>query len=111
MNDTTELLNETLLTLNVPVARLIYTGNASTYFTFQTVISQPTAFADDDNTAYIHTFRVDLFTKESYKELLTQTIHVLKSAGFMIDSVYGENYEEDTGFYHIPINITFLEES
>ena len=57
----------------------------------------------------LHTFRVDLFSKDDFTDLLKSTLEVLKQAGFTISSVDPEDYEKDTGFYHVPITINVME--
>lgn len=103
-------LNTALKSLGKPVGRLKYEGKADTYFTFQTIISQPSGYADDESTHTLHAFRVDLFTKKDFTTLLSNTITALKQAGFTISSVDAEIYENDTGFYHVPITINVMEE-
>jgi hypothetical protein len=106
----TDTLTTALKSLGKPVSRLVYKGKAETYFTFQTVISQPSGYADDDSTHTLHTFRVGLFTKGDFTTLLSNTLTALKQAGFTISSVDAEIYENDTGFYHVPITIKVMEE-
>lgn len=104
------LLKQALTTLNKPVSRLVYRGNAQTYFTFQRILIQPVGYADDESTSNLHTYRVDLMTKKDFTTLLKSTLEALKAAGFTISSVDPENYDNDTGFYHVPITINKLEE-
>lgn len=104
------LLKETLQSLNKPVSRLSYKGKAATYFTFQRILIQPVGYADDESSNELHTFRVDLFSKSDFTTLLKSTLEALKAAGFTISSVDPEIYENDTGFYHVPITINKLEE-
>ena len=106
---TANTLKTALESLGKPVHRLTYSGKARTYFTFQTVISQPSGYADDESTHMLHTFRVDLFSKDDFTDLLKSTLEVLKQAGFTISSVDPEDYEKDTGFYHVPITINVME--
>ena len=103
-------LKTALESLGKPVRRLHYSGNAKTYFTFQTVISQPSGYADDESTTTLHTFRVDLYSKDDFTDLLSSTLEVLKQAGFTISSVDPGIYENDTEFYHVPITINVMEE-
>lgn len=105
-----KILDKALKALRHPVARLFYKGKASTYFTFQFILGTPTAFADDDNTATESTWRVDLYTKCDYTDLLPKVIDALKAAGFYGVTVDTEQYEQDTGFYHVSIEIKFLTE-
>lgn len=112
-----EVLNMALKSLQKPVYRIVYNPkdhknkvSPETYFTFQTIISQPSGYADDDSTATLNTFRVDLFSKKDFTKLLSDTLNALKQAGFTISSVDAEIYENDTGYYHVPITITIMEE-
>lgn len=113
----TDTLTAALKSLHKPVYRLAYTPKTdrekrkpTTYYTFQTVVSQPIGYADDDSTATLHTFRVDLYSKSDFTQLLADTLTALKQAGFAISTVDAEIYENDTGYYHVPITITILEE-
>jgi hypothetical protein len=113
----TDTLTTALKTLKKPVYRLAYnpkTDSAkrppSAFFTFQTVLAQPSGYADDDSTITLHTFRVDLYTKSDFTQLLADTQTALKQAGFIISTVDAEIYENDTGYYHVPLTIKILEE-
>lgn len=113
----TDTLTTALKSLRKPVYRLSYNPKtdrekrqSSTYFTFQTVVSHPSGYADDDSTVTLHTFRVDLYSKTDFTQLLADTLTALKQAGFAISTVDAEIYENDTGYYHVPITITILEE-
>lgn len=113
----TDTLTAALRTLNIPVHRLTYSPKAGrdkhypdTYITFQTILSKPTEYADDDSTVVLHTFRVDIYTSKDFTKILSQTIKALKQADFTISEVDGEMYENDTGLYHVPITINFMEE-
>jgi hypothetical protein len=110
MNDADKLLKAALLTTGKPVARLVYDGTASEYLTFQTIYSEPILFRDDDNAAYLHSYRVDVYSKENYKALLQAVTAAIRAAGFSLDGVNAEIFEEDTSFYHVPINISILKE-
>lgn len=106
-----KVLNAALKALGHPVARLYYKGKAvSTYFTYQLIMATPTAFADDDNTATESLWRVDLYSKGNYTTLLKDAIQSIKAAGFYGVSIEAEIYEQETGFYHVPIEAKFLME-
>lgn len=103
-------LLKSLSELKYPVARLVYKGSADTYFTFQKKLELPTNHADDGSADSLHVFRVNLFTKNNYTELLSKTKDLLKQVGFNIESVDAEFYENETGFYHASITINYMEE-
>lgn len=102
-------LNAALKALGHPVARAYYKGKpVSTYFTYQLIAGTPTAFADDDYTAMESTWRVDLYTKRNYTALLPKVIRALKGADFYGVSIEAEMYEQETGYYHVPIEAKYL---
>ena len=103
------LLKSTLSAFGVPVERVRYTDKAEEYITFQTLSGNGAAHADDDETAYEHFYRVDIFSKGDYTALLKQVKQGLKAAGFYGISVGAEMYENDTGFYHVPLDFYFME--
>lgn len=100
-----------LKSLSYPVNRLYHSGKTDTFFTFQTINIKPINFYDDDNVSYLHTFRVNLFTKSDYEMLLKSTMEILKVNGFTILSVDAEIFENDTKYYNIPITIEIYEEA
>ena len=103
-------LKTTLNSLGVPVARMIYNGNADTFITYQLVLSGEMAFADDDNEAEEYLFRVDIYSRRDYIALLRRAKQALKLAGFYGVAIQAELYENDTQLFHVPINVYFCEE-
>lgn len=81
-----------------------------TYFTYQLVAGVPVGFADDDNTAMETVWRVDLYSKDDYTELLQKTITALKAVDFYGVTVEAEQFEPDTEYHHISMQINYLEE-
>lgn len=109
MTDVDSLLKTTLEGLGVPVERLVFTGNASVFFTYQFVLGADTAFADDESGAEEFLYRVDLYTKGDFFALIRRTKQALKAAGFYGVTVDPEVYEQDTGYYHVPIEMKYME--
>jgi hypothetical protein len=110
-----DILNKTLKSLGFPVKRIVYKlkkGESlpDTYITFQRIVSTPDGYADDESTFENHTFGVHLFTRGDFTELLKQAKAAVKAAGFTISSVDTEIYETDTGLYHVPMIIKWMEE-
>lgn len=103
------LLKRTLEKSGVPVERIIYSGEASQYITFQSVSSQDEEHSDDEAGALEHDYRADIFSKGNYTELLKQTRRNLKKAGFYDIETGPEFYEKDTGLYHVPLDLSFME--
>ena len=109
MTDVDSLLKTTLEGLGVPVERLVFTGNASVFFTYQFVLGADTAVADDESGAEEFLYRVDLYTKGDFFALIRRTKQALKAAGFYGVTVDPEVYEQDTGYYHVPIEMKYME--
>lgn len=102
------LIKAALEPLGFPVWRLVYKGKESTFFTFQMVLGLPIIHADDESTEFSEIWRVDLYSRIDYTELLEQAMENLKRAGFSV-SVDPETYESGTGFFHVPLNLEFTE--
>lgn len=81
-----------------------------TYCTYQHVISTPTAYADDDNTAVESIWRVDLFTAKDYTDLLPRIVAALKGEEFYGVTIEIILYEQERGLYHVPFEMKYLEE-
>ena len=104
------LLKSALESLNHPVKRLFYSGNADTFLTYQLLLGNGTNFADDSNECNEYAYRVDLYSKTDYVGLLGELVEKVKSIGFYDVVIVAEVYEKDTGYFHIPIEIKYLEE-
>lgn len=110
MIDTVDALLKTTLDALCPhVARLVFRGKAGTYITYQLVLSQDKDAADDDMQGTEYTYRVDIYSKRDYMALLRRTKRELQAAGFYGIVVDPEVFENDTGFYHVPIEAKFYE--
>ena len=103
-------LKTTLEALGVPVARLLYKGNADTFITFQRVNATPAQHADDDGQEVERLYRVDLFSKDDYTELLDRLKQALEDADFYGLVEGPELFEDDTKYFHIPLDVNYLEE-
>lgn len=101
------LLNTTLKGLGHPVARLFYGGEADTYITFQIVSCKGVDATDDANTREETIYRVNIYSKVDYTNLLESAISAFKAAGFRGITVEPETYEKDTEFYQVPIQIKY----
>ena len=112
MIDTVDrLLKSTLDALCPNVARLFFRGKAGTYITYQLVSSEDMAAADDETHGTEYTYRVDIYSKRDYIALLRRVKQALKAAGFYGLVIDPEVYERDTGFYHVPIEAKYYEQT
>ena len=93
----------------VSVTPIVYTGAETTYITFYTLLDKDEAYADDEAVQAATTATIDIFSKGNYKTLLDDVKTRLKAAGFTIQSSGPEMYEQDTGYYHVPVD-AYLED-
>ena len=103
------VLKATLQTFGYPVSRLMYKGRAETFFTYQLVVGKDSNFTDDESSATEYIYRVDLYSKKDYIDLLKRLKTELKAAGFYGVTFDPEVYEQDTGYFHIPVEIKYME--
>lgn len=103
------ILKKALESLGYPVARLFYKGRARTYIVFQLVTGDETDFADDDSEKTEYIYQIHIYSKDDYIALLQKAKKALKEAGFYNISFMAEMYEKETGYYHIPIEVNYLE--
>jgi len=99
----------TLKSLGLPVARVFYTGNAEQWISYHILSGCDTEFADDAPGATEYTYRAHIFSKTNYMPILKRMRRKLKAAGFDGVEVEAELYEEDTGYYHIPVKFYYTE--
>lgn len=103
------ILKTALESLGVPVARLLYTGKAETFIVFQLAIGTETGYADDDTDKTEYIYQVHIYSKGDYIPLLHKVKRTLKEAGFFNVVFNPEIYESETGYYHIPLEVNYLE--
>lgn len=109
MIDMDALMKRALLSVCPNVERVHFTGQAESFITFQIVTSAEVDHADDENGGTEYLYRFDVYSKSDYLDLLRRAIVALKAVGFYGVSIDPEVYENDTGYYHLPVEIRFLE--
>ena len=108
MTDVDTLVKTTLEKLGYPVERLIYTGKAETFITYQIVVGLDTHFSDDES----GTYWLEYYVKENrvdYIALMRSAKRALKEAGFYGITFDPEVFEENTGYYHVPVEFKYME--
>ena len=108
-DDVVSLVKTTLEKLGYPVERLIYTGKAETFITYQIVVGLDTHFSDDESGAEEFTYRADIYSRVDYIALMRSAKRALKEAGFYGITFDPEVFEENTGYYHVPVEFKYME--
>jgi len=105
-----ELVKSTLKKLGVPVSRVFDKNLADTHITYQLIFSRSEEFCDDDNIAKSYLYRASIYSKKNYLELVEKVERILKDAGFHGITISAEIYENETDYFHIPIEFYVNEE-
>ena len=58
--------------------------------------------------SYTH-LQVHVYSKTDYIDILQRLKTALKAAGFYAITIDAETYEQDTGYYHVPVEIKYME--
>ena len=111
MKNVDSLLKAELEKLGVPVERLKYGGKAACFIVYQLVVGRDTFFSDDEEGAQEFTYQVHVYSKTDYIDILQRLKTALKAAGFYAITIDAETYEQDTGYYHVPVEIKYMEVS
>ena len=111
MKNVDSLLKAELEKLGVPVERLKYGGKAACFIVYQLVVGRDTFFSDDEESAQEFTYQVHVYSKTDYIDILQRLKTALKAAGFYAITIDAETYEQDTGYYHVPVEIIRSERS
>ena len=88
----------------IPIAFLNYTGNSDIYLTYYTWLEKPENFYDNENHSEIAYGTIDIFSKSNFKDILESVKEKLMQYGFTWTDNGPETYEQDTGYYHVPVN-------
>lgn len=98
-----------------PAARLVWEVKKGeekppTYFTFQRVTRTPALNADDETKEEVETYLVRIITKGDFEGLVDKTVAALRAAGYAVQSVDPETYEEATKYWIVPITTQCMKE-
>lgn len=91
----------------IPIAFLNYTGKANTYLTYYTWHEKSENFYDDDYHAEIVYGTIDIFSKGNFKNILKQVKNKLKQDDITWTDNGPEDFDKETGFYHVPVNFYY----
>ena len=85
-----------------------YMGDAAEYVTYQLITQSTTLYAEGTEAETSVLYAVDYYTKNvPYAEKLLEIKRLLQAAGWTC-TVNAEDYEPDTGLYHIPMTATHI---
>lgn len=105
-------IHEVLKAVGVQIQRGIYTARdrPKRYITYARIQTREIAKADDGKGESVEQWRVNVVCKGDFEELLEETKKTLRQAEYCINDVGAEIYDEETGYWMIPINTEILKE-
>ena len=92
----------------IPISFMRYTGIATSYLTYYTWLEQPKDFSDDDYHSELVNGTIDIFSTGNFKSILEAVKQKLKQNGFTWTDNGPETYEDDTAYYHVPVNFYYV---
>ena len=97
-----------LAALKLPVKHPPYTGETNEYITYQLITQSTTLYAEGNEAETSVLYAVDYYTKTvPFETKLLEIKRLLQAAGWTC-TVNAEDYEPDTGLYHIPMTATHI---
>ncbi len=90
--------------IDIPIAYQLNEEKRDIFLTYYTRIERPEEFADDLPILEGTYGTINIYSKLDFKLLLKEVKRILKKNGFTVTDSGPEDFEEDTGFYHIPVN-------
>ena len=99
-------INSALAALKLPITHPPYKGEADEYVTYQLITQSTTLYAEGTEAETSVLYAVDYYTKTvPFEAKLLEIKRLLQAAGWTC-TVNAEDYEPDTGLYHIPMTAT-----
>ena len=97
-----------LAALKLPVMHPPYNGETNEYITYQLITQSTTLYAEGTEAEPSVLYAVDYYTKTvPFEAKLLEIKRLLQAAGWTC-TVNAEDYEPDTGLYHIPMTATHV---
>ncbi|MDY7222087.1 hypothetical protein [Halalkalibacterium halodurans] len=91
---------------DVPVERLDYNGEETTYITFFEFNQYPALNADDKEVETAHSVQIDIFSQGNYEALVKQTRNLMEAAGAR-RTFEAEEFEKETGYFHKVLRFSY----
>ena len=102
------MISDALAALNIPVTHPPYKGETAEYVTYQFITQSTTLYAEGTEAETSVLYAVDYYTKTvPFEAKLLEIKRLLQAAGWTC-TVNAEDYEPDTGLYHIPMTATHI---
>lgn len=101
------ILEKAFKNYKLPIAFQQYEGKATQYLTYYTYSTVFEDAVDDEFTNEVKYGTLDIYSKTNYIQIIKEVKQILKENGFTVTDLGIEDYEDDTGFYHVPVNFYY----
>lgn len=99
-----ETIQRACMATGIPVTQRPVRGDAPQYLTWNEVAGQPDAYASNRAARIRHSVTIDLFAREApVSTEVMRIVMTLRRSGVRVKSWGAMTYEQDTGWYHLPI--------
>jgi hypothetical protein len=88
----------------IPVNFLFYTGKSDSYLTYYTWQNTAKDFWDGMHHAETASVTIDVFSRKNFKNLVEAVKQKMIEGGFTWTDNAAETYEQDTKYFHVPMN-------
>lgn len=103
-----DVINAALSPLPYEISRPPAKGSEQTYLSWFEVDSHTARQASNQRLRTEYLMQVDIYTKQPLIEQPDAVKDALRAAGLKIDHAGPEDYEEDTGYRHLPIRCRWI---
>ena len=98
-----QILNNFIVSgVSIPVSFLRYTGDKTTYVTYNQLQIDTTFYGDNELLNYMDYYDFDIYSKGNYLEIVKELKNILEQNGFIWQPsmTSSDLYEDDTGYFH-----------
>ena len=92
----------------IPISFISHEGETPTYLTYYTWSLIPDNFADDTHNFEVCYGTIDVWSNKNYKNVVESVKKTLKENNFIWTDNGAEMFDENTGYFHVPINFYIM---
>lgn len=96
----------------IPVKFMYYIGHGEPFIVYMKTDADNSISGDDGLIGYVDYYDFDIYAKGNYSQIVESVIQIMTNAGWtwQPSRSSGDQYEEDTGYYHITLQFAYPKE-
>lgn len=98
-----------LSSLNIPFCHPPYTGNAESFLAYYLINDARSNYMSGEAFQNETNVSIEVYSKGAYESIVASAMELLRNDGCVV-SCTGEDYEEDTGYHHVTLDVTYWED-